>query len=136
MDMMDHGDMMEFIHTIIFKLVWQNIWETRFAAQYVAYFMVMLKAIMGFAAAGYVVVRTVNSGISFDRGHYFNFANVSNEADNLYYYELVVIILMMLWSLVITLLHAEGAILIWKNLDTRLLEASTDSLGIETPLSW
>lgn len=91
---------------------------------------------MKLAGAGYVAVKTVDSGVSFTKGFYFDYGAWSSIVNNLAIWELIVICLWMIWSLTTTILALVGASMLWNMLDLRLAEAEKDSTGLETPLDW
>lgn len=100
------------------------------------YFWDMMVVIAGFTGTGYVVVKTVDAGVSMTRGFYATFANDSAFANNLLAYEVSVIISLILWALIVTIVTLNAASSIWNELDERFAEAAASSKGLETPVNW
>lgn len=91
---------------------------------------------MSLAAAAFVVVKAVDSGVSFTNGYYFTYGNDSNFSNYLYLYEVLVILTWDLWALVVIILSIMFASDIWQKVTLRIAEARADSIGFDTPISW
>ena len=92
--------------------------------------------IMCLAAAAYVVVKSVDAGVSFTRGLYSTYAGGSSFSDMLYLYEVLAILSWQFWSLIVIIIAFVSASDIWTKLDARLAEAAAASIGLENPLTW
>lgn len=91
--------------------------------------------IMCLTGAAYVIVKTVLAGIDFSDGFYFKYADWSDFANQMWLYEIIVILLWQIWSLEVTIVALVSAGYIWSTLDARLAEAAAGSIGVETPLT-
>lgn len=83
--------------------------------------------IMCFAGAAYVVVNTVDAGVSAVNAFYATYGGQSTFGNRLYLYEVIFIILNEMWSLVVTILGIYTASTVWELLEARLAEAAASS---------
>lgn len=96
----------------------------------------LVAMIMSLAAAAFVVVKAVDSGVSFTNGFYATYGNDSTFSNYLYLYEVLVILTWDLWAFVIIILSITFASQIWEKVTLRVAEAKASSVGLDTPVSW
>lgn len=119
-----------------FATAWNYMFDTRFAAHYLVYFTDVLVLAFSYIAGGYVIVKTVDAGVSATRGFYADYAGSSSYANNLAAWELGVLSLFMGWALADIILATVGFAYTWDLTDARLAGALEHTIGIETPVSW
>lgn len=92
--------------------------------------------VMAYVAAAYVIVCTVEAGVSMSIGFYYNYAGASSIGDLLYVFEVILIIAWQLWALITPIMATLLASEVWNQLDARVAEASLESVGFDTAVSW
>lgn len=133
---MDFTTITSFGHTFITGKVISNFLSGEFGGEHVIYTVTLMSLTMCLATAAYVVVSTVQAGVNFMKGFYYNYAVSSQYGNLLYAFEVAVIIAWELWALVITIMSFVGADLVWKKTEARMAEAAADSVGLENALTW
>lgn len=78
----------------------------------------------------------VNAAVSFTQGFYHIYAGGSDFSNSIYLYELIVIIIFELWSLIVTYMAFSSADAIWQKTEARMAEAAASSVGLENALTW
>jgi len=96
----------------------------------------LMALVAAFVASAYIVIKTVDSGVSMTRGYYAVFAGGSNLANGLLAFEISVILLWELFALVMALNGLYEAYDLWGRMDARLAEAAKDSKGLENSFTW
>ena len=124
---MDYTPLLSFGQTIIQGKVLSTIFMTPWAPAYVVYFASACELIMTFVAAAYVAVHTVEAGVSFGRGLYYNYAGWTSMADLIFLWELFVIVAFLFWSILSIVFGMTGASLVWAALNERVAEVTADS---------
>lgn len=108
--------------------------DATYGPLYTVWFADAMGLAMSFVGAAYVIVKTVDSAVTYTRGLYSNYAGVVSLAQNLGVYELLFIIFQEIWALITIILGIVYALEVWDLLDARRAEAEEGSIGVETPL--
>lgn len=85
--------------------------------KYLVYFGDLFSLVMCFVGAAYVVVKSVEAGVSFGEGFYSIYGAKTIFSQLLGLYEVMVIVLWQIWSLVVTLLGIGSAAYVWTLMD-------------------
>ena len=101
-----------------------------------AYTADLMALVASFVGSAYIIVKTVESGVSMTKGYYATFAGKSAFADRLLIYEVVVIVLWEAFALLMSLSALYGAYMFWGKLDDRMATAAADSIGLENAFTW
>jgi len=109
--------------------------EALYAPIYYTYYGIIFAMITSFASAAFVVIKTVDAAIHTTRGFYFNYAGDSSVSNNMFLYEVIVIMAFLFWAFVTTVLALFSGSNLWSLTDARLAEAAAESIGVETPIS-
>lgn len=116
---MDFTSLLTFGQTIIQGQVLSNIFMSVYTPLYLVYFGNAMAVAVCFVAAGYVAVHTVEAGVSFTKGLYYEYAKWSSWASSIATLELVILTLFLLWSLLIVILTLAGSGHVWDTLNAR-----------------
>lgn len=92
--------------------------------------------VMTYVASAYVILCTIEAGVSVSIGFYKNYANVSSIGDLIYLFEVILILGWQLWAFVQPILATMLASEVWNQVEIRVAEAQLSSRGLETPVSW
>lgn len=103
---------------------------------YWVYFGVIIMLLMSYVSAACVIYSTVVAAISTTRGFYFNYADYSSFANNMFLYEVLAIMAWLLWAFVVTIMATWAGSQQWAEMDKRYAEAVAGVFGADTPLSW
>lgn len=95
---------------------------------------VLASLVMSFVAAAYVIVKTVDAGVSytglFVEGYAAEYRGGSTSwGDNLGLFELIAIILFSLWSLIMTITSLFAASEVWEKMEARVIGVTTEGSG-------
>lgn len=102
---MDVSPSLGFFESIVSSTVLTYWNESYFdGPKYLVYFADITALIMNLAGAGYVIVKTVDAGVSAANAFYATYGGQSTFGNRLYLYEVIFIILNEMWSLVVTIL--------------------------------
>lgn len=105
------------------------------AVHYV-YFGVVIMLLMSYVSAACVIYSTVVAAISTTRGFYFNYADYSSFANNMFLYEVLAIIAWLLWAFIVTIMATWAGSKQWGEMDKRYAESEAGSWGAQTTVSW
>ena len=103
---------------------------------YWVYFGVIIMLLMSYVSAACVIYSTVVAAISTTRGFYFNYADYSSFANNMFLYEVLAIMAWLLWAFIVTILATWAGSQQWSEMDKRYAESLTGVQGADTVLSW
>jgi hypothetical protein len=92
--------------------------------------------IMGFVSAAYVILCSINAGVSVSKAFYATYAGWSDIGNLLYLFEVLMIGGFQAWAFWKFVMVTWFGFEVWKQVDARVAEAATDSIGFETPISW
>lgn len=98
--------------------------------------MDLMALVAAFVASAYIIIKTVNAGVSFTRGFYFIFAGGSTLGNSLLAFEVSVILLWELFAFAMAMNGLYEAYDLWGRMDNRLAEAAADSKGLENAFTW
>jgi hypothetical protein len=96
----------------------------------------LMALVAAFVGSAYIIIKTVDSGVSMTRGYYAVFAGGSNFANALLTYEIIIIVLWELFALTMALSGLYDAYNVWGAMDARLAEAAEGSIGLENAFTW
>jgi len=96
----------------------------------------LMALVAAFVGSAYIIIKTVDSGVSMTRGYYAVFAGGSTFANALLTYEIIVIVLWELFALTMSLSGLYDAYNVWNSMDARLAEAAKGSIGLENSFTW
>lgn len=96
----------------------------------------LMALVAAFVGSAYIIIKTVDSGVSMTRGYYATFAGGSTLANSLLSFEIAVIALWELFALAMSVSGLYEAFNIWNLMDNRLGEASAATKGLENAFTW
>jgi len=91
---------------------------------------------MVYISSAYVIVKTVDAGVSVSKGFYFRYADYSSIGNLVGVFELILILGWQFWGFVQPILATWLASDVWGQMEKRVAEANADTIGFDTPLSW
>lgn len=79
---------------------------------------------MGWVSAAYVAYKTVDAAIHTARGFFATYAGYSSFANNMFLYEVLVVLAYLFWSFMVIVLSTLTAAQLWSTLDKRMADAN------------
>lgn len=130
----DFSGMKNLMHSVLQGEVMSLFFGNQMAVQGWVYTGVLMSLVMSFISAAYVVVKTVDAGVSytapFIEGYAYTYRGGSvSWGDNLGLFELIALLLFSLWSLVMTIVALFGADSVWEQLEARVVGVKTEGQG-------